>query len=196
MTLYILAGGCDHAYPEYWEKLSEIVLREVASPRILSCMFASDDHEVSNRFERYKSTFSQYFAQSEVTFAQHDEFYEQIKSSDMIYLHGGRTSRLLEAIPDYDRFKQAVEGKIVIGSSAGANFLSTVCYSPSRKENLRSSGILPVASIVHYGVAEFEGQPISIQDWQDIRQALVDDLRGTLLPIALLPEGQFSVLVQ
>lgn len=126
MTLYILAGGCDRAYPEFWDRLSEVVLREVPSPKILSCMFASDEAAVEARFEGYKTTFARYFAESDVTLARHDVFYEQIKSSDVIYLHGGRTSRLLEAIPEYNRFRRAVEGKIVIGSSAGANFLSTV----------------------------------------------------------------------
>lgn len=195
MTLYVLAGGRDRAYPEFWERLSDLILREVQSPRIVSCMFASNEDEVKERFESYKSTFTQYFGQSEVVLARRNVFYEQIKSSDVIYLHGGRTSLLLQAIPEYDRFKQAVEGKIVIGSSAGANFLSTVCYSPSRNENVRSSGILPIASIVHYGIEEFEGKPISAQEWQDIRQALVTEV-GKSLPVVLLPEGQFSVLVQ
>ncbi len=195
MTLYILAGGCDRAYPEFWERLAEVVLREVQSPRILSCMFAHADDNVHARFEGYKSTFTQYFGQSEVTLARRDTLYEQIKSSDVIYLHGGRTSRLLEAIPEYDRFRRAVEGKIVIGSSAGANFLSSICYSPSTGNVLRTSGILPIACLVHYGIPEFEGRSIPMQTWQNTRQALVTEA-GEELPVILLPEGQFSVLVQ
>lgn len=195
MTLYILAGGCDRAYPEFWDRLSDIVQREVPSPKILSCMFASDEDTVEARFEGYKSTFAQYFAESSLTLARHDVFYEQIESSDVIYLHGGRTSRLLEAIPEYNRFRRAAEGKIVIGSSAGANFLSTVCYSPSSNAYIRASGILPVASVVHYGVAEFEGRLISPGEWQGVRKGLTEEVHGQL-PILLLPEGQFSLLVQ
>lgn len=195
MTLYILAGGRDRAYPEFWDQLSEVVQREVPSPKILSCMFASDEDAAEARFEGYKSTFAQYFAESSLTLARHDVFYEQIESSDVIYLHGGRTSRLLEAIPEYDRFRHAVEGKIVIGSSAGANFLSTVCYSPSSNVYMRASAILPVASVVHYGTAEFEGRLISADEWQRVRNGLTEEVQGQL-PVVLLPEGQFSLLAQ
>lgn len=189
--MFILAGGNDSNHPAYWDKLSAIVGKEVASPTVLSCLFARPQATRAEAASRFDALFHDRFSAAAVLFADADDFYEQIDQADVIYLHGGRTSLLLEAIPDAQRFKEAIAGKIVIGSSAGANYLSTACFSPSANKVVRGSAILNVATVVHYGAREFAGKPFSIQDWHQAAKSvteLADDK-----PVLLLPEGEFAI---
>lgn len=50
---------------------------------------------------------------------------------------------------DFD-FKKAFTGKTVAGESAGANCLSTFCYSKSGGGIIKGLGLVPVKMIPHY----------------------------------------------
>lgn len=191
--MLILAGGCDREYPSYWNNLSRVVLSEIDQPTILSCMFSQDLEGRSLRHEAFDRLFREYFGnQVSIAHATEENFYQQVADADVIYLHGGRTDKLLQAIPDIGKFKHAIKGKIVIGSSAGANFLSSVCFSPSRGEVMRGSGLVPFGVVVHYGIDSFENSTYTYEFWRSAANSVRDALKGGL-PI-LLPEGQFVVI--
>lgn len=193
--MFVLAGGSDSAYPAYWERLAAVIKKEVARPRILSCLFARPEAARPEARARFDDKFHELFGTETIVISADEEnFYTQIAEADVIYLHGGTTKLLREAIPDIDRFRQQVKGKIIVGSSAGANFLSAACFSPSANETMRSSGIASVGVVVHYGVEQFDGRTFTRQDWQSVtRQAA--ELAGEL-PLLLLPEGEFSIVYE
>lgn len=192
--MWILAGGCDRDYPDYWRNLSEVVLRELDTPAILSCMFSQDMEERSSRHTAFDDHFKNYFGEAcVIEHAKEDIFYEQISRASIVYLHGGRTDRLLSAIPDIEKFRHAVAGKIVIGSSAGANFLSKACFSPSKNQTMRGSGLVPAGVVVHYGIDSFEDTTYPHGFWHEATRQVRKELGGEL-PLILLPEGQFVVI--
>lgn len=193
MTMFILAGGNDSAYPDYWQRLAGVIKRETANPTILSCLFARPEEARAEARARFGVKFREIFGEkSSVIFAEEENFYEQIARADVIYLHGGRTQLLKQAIVDVERFKQAISGKIIVGSSAGANFLSTACFSPSLGESMLGSGIVNVGVVVHYGAEQFDERKFTMRDWQEFTSQVANLSDG--LSLLLLPEGEFSIV--
>lgn len=192
--MIVLAGGCDRKYPDYWQRLSEVVLREVEQPVILSCLFSNEKERRAEKYKLFDNYFKQYFGDdASVLHAEEEMFYDQLASSNILYLHGGRTEMLLAAIKDVNRFRTAIRGKVVVGSSAGANYLSTTCYSPSAQRVLSGSGTVPVGVIVHYGIDQFEETMYTHEFWRSAARDVREQLGGEK-PLLLLPEGQFVIV--
>ena len=94
----------------------------------------------------------------------------------------------------FTSLKEAFEGKVIVGSSAGANYLSSVYYSPSKNLVGHGSGLVDVATLVHYG-ADSDGE-ISLSEaaWSSALDR-VKEVSGKDRPILLLPEGTFNVFL-
>lgn len=195
MTKYILAGGCDRLYPDYGSRLAEVILREVEKPTILSCMFSQEPDRRAQKHEHFDEWFVKYFG-SQIKILHEDEssFFQQLNEADVVYLHGGTTRTLLENLPNFKRFKEAVSGKIVIGSSAGANYLSSVCYSPSINQTMEGTGIVDVGVVVHYGIEQFDDTKYSYEQWQNAAREV--EMKAKDRPTLLLPEGTFAIIKQ
>lgn len=196
MTKFVLAGGCDRKYPRYWRELSREILTDFPEPKILSCLFAKEVTGRSEKHEQFDALFTQYFGSNvEVVRAAESSFFEQIKNADIVYLHGGKTQLLLDAIPDIETFVKAIENKIVIGSSAGANFLTKTCYSPSASKVINATGILNIGAVVHYGIDQFEDKLYSKEFWNNAVSSVRVEL-GKEIPVLLIPEGTFTIVEQ
>lgn len=193
MTKYILAGGCDRLYPEYFTQLARVIQAEVARPKLLSCWFSNHADEAEERFPAYREQMLTFFADgTEIVKAEKATFIDQIADADVVYLHGGHTDVLFEAMAEYGDLKSAFEGKIIVGSSAGANYLTRVGFSPGKNMPVDGSGILDIAVIVHYGSMGFNGRTYEPEFWVDAAKR-VREYSGSD-QILLLPEGSFSVI--
>lgn len=195
-TTFVLGGGNDRETEEFGDKLIEIVRLQVGEPRILSCFFARDESHWEKSAEAWRS-WLQHYLKDNFTYdvAQKDTFVEQVGASNVIYLHGGTTAYLESALSQYPSLRDSFEGKLVIGSSAGANFLSTVYYSPSKNAVGYGSGFVDVASVVHYGASDDGEVSLSSAEWHNV----VDRVReksGDARPILLLPEGSITIFTQ
>lgn len=196
MTTYILAGGNDRsADPAYGDRLAVVVRNIVEKPVILSCFLSWPTDLQHEHWEDYVPWFKQKFGDVEVLEATQDNFYDLAKRADVIYLHGGRTKELLAHLPDFEKSKQAFEGKIVVGSSAGANYLSSHCISMSEGFNVvPGSGIVGQPVMVHYRTKQFEGTSYASTDWTRAESELSKLSEGR--SIICLPEGSFAVIVR
>lgn len=193
MTTYILADGADESYPEYIAQLSRVVHAEIARPRILSCGFSSDDSKAEEKFPKRKKIFEEKFGNiSEFVMAKKDSFIEQVRAADVVYFHGGSTNSLVDAMQAYPNIQKEYAGKIIIGSSAGANYLSSCGFSPSVNGVGQSGGIVEVAVVVHYGSLGFNGMTFEPGYWQRAVEA-VRNASGKN-EVLLLPEGTFAVI--
>ncbi len=193
MTMYILAGGGDSSYPEYMTQLSRVVHAEVARPKILSCGFSSEDSQAEEKFLKRKELFEEKFGGiAEFVMAKKDGFIEQVRAADVVYFHGGSTRSLVDAMQAYPAIEREFIGKIVIGSSAGANYLSSCGFSPSISAVGQSGGIVDIAVVVHYGSSGFNGMAFNIDYWQHAAEA-VRNASGKR-EVLLLPEGTFIVI--
>lgn len=193
MTLYILAGGADGDHPEYMAQLSRVVHAQVARPTILSCGFSSSDAQAEEKFPKRKRMFEKMFGEfAEFIMATKEGFVEQVRAADVVYFHGGSTNSLVDAMQAYPGIKEEFTGKIIIGSSAGANYLSSCGFSPSIGDIGQSGGIVDVAVVIHYGSPGFNGMTFDMDYWREATEA-VRKASGKS-EVLLIPEGTFTVV--
>lgn len=193
MTHYILVGGNDRAYDEYGENVSRVIRPLIKTPmKILSCQFAKNEEDWQKVFESWKSWFLKYLGDdAQLQLAAPETFLEQITWADVIYLHGGHTWKQEAMIKQYTDLEERFEGKIVIGSSAGANYLSKTYYSPSLDKIGHGSGIVPLNIIVHYGAGSDGEVAFTPSKWSQVVERMKSTIVGE--EITLLPEGEFVV---
>jgi hypothetical protein len=192
MTTYILAGGNDRGYDAYGKSLAKEVLARVSQPRILSCFFAQPEDIWQDKYDGWKQWFMTNFGGT-ITYslARTETFIEQVKHSDVVYIHGGENKLLMDTLNSYAQIETHFKDKIVIGSSAGANYLSKVYYSPSANKVDFGSGILDCLSVVHFG-ATFDGEvSLTKDEWNDVVTRVKNF--GASEKVTLLPEGEFVV---
>lgn len=188
-TTFILAGGNDRTTKGYGKHLADELAKHVSRPKILSCFFSAPESDWPTKAKDWKEWFSAHIAQPfTYDYAKRTTFLEQMDAADVIYFHGGDTALLLKTLPDTATLKAHFPGKVVIGSSAGANMLSTHYWSSSRGVLGQGRGILDVNIMVHYGS---DDKRIGA-DWKR-EEAEFQETIGTD-KIMRLPEGQFVVI--
>lgn len=180
-TKFILHGGFTPGQTgeDNSKFYSEILKDAPERTKILLVCFAKDTERVPIATAKVMAEFNKNKWQKEITFdiASEKSFVEQVKSADVIYLHGGRTLKLLDILKRFPNLKELFSGKTVAGESAGANVLGKFCYSPSADEIIEGLGVLQLKTVPHYS-EEYKGKLDSI---------------GQGLETLFLPEYQFKV---
>jgi len=77
-------------------------------------------------------------------------FEEDCRWADIIYLHGGKTAKLMGILSEYPDIKGIFSGKTVAADSAGAHALGALFYSKNSKTVGSGLGILPLKIMAHY----------------------------------------------
>jgi peptidase E len=198
MTTYILFGGNDREMTDAQNaKLRDAVLAKLngAKPKIASVMFANlrEDWEWKFR-DRRTPVFQRLFGENyEAHLVYPDQFRDEIKWANVVYLHGGDTTLLAYYLDKFKDLPEIFADKIVIGSSAGACYISAITWEGDwrfvRRDVCR--GLVKVASIPHFASAygaDFD--PRGAIDWPTAEKEL---RAATDLPIVKLPEGEFEM---
>ena len=194
MTTYILAGGNDRKYDDFPERLNEEIHRKIAKPRILSCFFSQPPETWQERYDDWSAWFSKLITGiGHYELAQQVNFRDQVNHCDVIYLHGGDTKLLQEKLQEVGVDRTIFKGKIVIGSSAGANCLSRNYWSSTRAEAWMGLGLVDRNVMVHYGASDLAGRQRSDEDWEK-EEAKFQSVIGSGERITRLPEAQFIVI--
>lgn len=81
-----------------------------------------------------------------------DEFVRQINDSDVIFINGGMRGHLKDTLLKIgvERFRQMIQGKTLVGISAGANILSKYYYSMVTGGIREGIGLLDIKLLTHY----------------------------------------------
>lgn len=160
-TKFILHGGftkgkTDEDNSKFY---SEILKDAPQKAKVLLVCFAKDDDRIPDATTRVTAEFNKNKGQKEISFeiATKEAFLQQIKLADVIYFHGGRTLKLLEALKEFPDFRNLFDGKIVAGESAGANVWGKYFYSPNADSIGEGLGFLPLKIIPHY-TEEYKGK--------------------------------------
>lgn len=193
MTKYILAGGNDRGFANYWEKLRLEVKKSVNGPAtFLSCQFSQPESEWDERFTSWKGWLENHFSKEyNYVLASKSVFRKQLADADLLYLHGGDTKSLKQRLESLNITKRDFKNKIVIGSSAGANYLSSKYWSSTNRAPGRGSGIVDVNIMVHYGSTDHDGIQRDQKMWEDEEKKFMDFAHsGNILR---LKEGEFEV---
>lgn len=193
MTKYILVGGNDLQSDNYGTQLAQEIYKSVeARPvRILSCLFATPPEFQPIAAKTWRPWFERHFGKDIVwSYALPERFEEQVRATDVLYLHGGDNNLLLETLGNYLWFPAALGDRIVVGSSAGANYLSKHFWTRRKQQISQGSGILPLSVMVHYG-ADDPDAPKTDWEWAEERLGSLSD--GMLVKIR---EGHFWIVEQ
>ncbi len=183
-TKFILHGGftlgkTDEDNSKFY---TEILKDAPEETKILLVCFAKDEEKVPIATTKVIGEFNKNKWQNKINFeiASEESFLEQIKSVNVVYFHGGKTLKLLEALKKFPNLKDLLNGKIVVGESAGANICGEFFYSPNADSVGEGLGFLPLKIIPHYS-EKYNGK--------------LDDV-GKDLKLLLLSEYEYKVFLK
>ena len=126
-TTFILHGGFAlNTIPENDAFYVEVLKHTDISVKILLVYFAKEEDRILKNKAEDITQFEKNKGGKELSFevASEKDFPEQVRWADVVYLHGGRTTKILPVLAKFPSLKEIFEGKIVVGDSAGANVLS------------------------------------------------------------------------
>ena len=180
---FVLHGGFTPKSKQGNDSFFKEILKNAPNySKILLVYFAKEsDRIVSNRQEDI-AQFEKNKGDKNISFevAGENIFLEQITHSDIIYLHGGSTVKLLNALKKYNNLKELFKNKIIAADSAGVNSISAYSYSQSADTIFKGIGLIPFKTICHY-----------TEKYKDKVDEL--DKHGKKLEFLLLPEYQYKV---
>lgn len=185
MTKYILHGGNTHTKSEDNKKFFQEIVKDIPSPvNLLIVYFSREENEWQELLKDDKENFTSANPGKIINFvlASKDKntFINQVKEAKAIYMRGGETILLIDALKDIKNLKELFKDKVIAGSSAGAYVLSRY-YIDSRNEMGEGLGILPIKTFAHYN---------------DARKDELDRLKShnEKLTTYALEEGKFVVI--
>lgn len=193
MTKYILVGGFVHKAPDEGKAFCEELVKGIDKKpvKILDCMFARKKEEWQEGMDSDNVFFLKFIKDFELELADPDKFTEQVKNSDVVYLKGGYTSLLVEALSKNESWINELGGKVLVGTSAGADAIAkyyTVLKTHRTGDGL---GLLPIKFIPHWN-SDYSDEEVKDIDWS----LELKKLKGYKeeLPIYTLGEGEFIVI--
>ena len=189
MVKYILAGGYLHKAPDGGKAFCGELIRGINKKpvKILDCMFARSLDSWEIKFKEDIEFFSKHIDNFEPTLASEENFVEQVKLADVVFLRGGQTELLLEKLNKAGNWIKELEGKTLAGTSAGGDVISKYSWNLDLKKIEECLGLLPVKFIPHWR-SDYDSPNI---DWEKAFQELKDYKED--LPIYALEEGEFKV---
>ncbi len=187
MTKYILVGGYVWKAEDGGKAFVQELVKGFDKPvKILDCLFASAPHEVENKFKEDRELFSKFDPDVKLELAIPEKFLEQLKSANVLFLKGGDTEQLMQALKKCGDWLAYLDGKTVAGTSAGAMALVKYSHALEKDKLIEGFGIVPLKIIAHW-----ESQIYDVS-WGKVLMELAS--HGEDLPIHTLREGEFIVI--
>jgi len=126
MTKFILHGGFNKEKGPIQEndKFFREILKDTSEDvKLLLVYFAERKEMVKLRIEQDKEQFNKNKRSKNIQFkiASEKNFIKDCKWADIVYLHGGRTVKLMRVLKKYEDLENVFLGKTIAGNSAGAN---------------------------------------------------------------------------
>ena len=153
MTKFILHGGFTREANELNDRFYQEFVKDLKEGgTVLFVYFAREKDEYQKLFKQDSTRVLETVGEKKLNaiLAEEENFIEQVKNADALFLRGGDTDKLKNTIKKYKEFPKAIEGKVVAGSSAGAYLFSTFHGSASFGGVHEGLGILPIRLICHY----------------------------------------------
>jgi len=191
MTKYIIVGGYVHKAKDEGKAFCEELIKGINKKpiKILDCMFACKKEDWQETIEKDNIFFSKFINNFKLEVANPDNFTEQVKNSDVIYLKGGYTSPLMELLSKDMNWIKELDGKVLAGTSAGADAIAKY-YSVLKTNRIGDGlGLLSIKFIPHW-MNDYSDEVRDI-DWDGELKKIKDYKED--LPIYTLQEGEFKV---
>lgn len=152
-TTFVLHGGFAAGIKQQSNAFFQEMLKGAPeNVKVLLVYFAEADEKVSLRTQQDTEELNanRGSKQLEIKVATADMFEKDCTWADVIYLHGGKTIKLVESLSKYPNIRDLFSGKIVSGDSAGAHALGKLYYSRNSKIIRDGLGIVPLKIMAHY----------------------------------------------
>ena len=155
MTTFILHGGnTGSPSPKNFELYQELANKTPNGGKILFIFFAQEESKWKQFLNYNKSNFKRTKIKKnfkfEIATPEKSRLTKQLDSADCIYIGGGTYNLLKNQLIKIKNLKGLLEGKTIMGCSAGANILSTYFYRNSKQRIEEGLGILPIKVFCHY----------------------------------------------
>jgi len=153
MTKFILHGGFARKDNELNHAFYKECVHDITNgANVLIVPFARQEGYTLESFTEQVDLFKAQAQNKNLNFilATEEKFPSQIKESNVIYLGGGSTRKLLSTLQKYPNIKTLMGGKTIAGSSAGAYVLVTFGASHSEEVVREGLGLVPIRLICHY----------------------------------------------
>jgi peptidase E len=153
MTKFVLHGGFNKERGFIEDAFFQEMLKDTpVNVKVLFVYFAEGEEMLQLRIAQAKEQFQKNkgVKSLDIKIASEDTFLEDCAWADIIFLAGGRTTRLMDALKKYPNLGQVFSGKVVGGDSAGVNALGHFFYSKSSKEIGQGLKLIPFKVVVHY----------------------------------------------
>lgn len=190
MIKFILIGGHIQKAKDEGRAFCDELVKDAKGKqiKILDCLFARPQHEWDTKFQDDKNFFQKYLQNFEIELATPENFLEQIKKSDIIFFQGGVPHQLMSIIATTGDWIKELDGKILVGSSGGADAICKY-YGVGKTSNIGEGlGLLPIKFIPHWKSDYALGVVINWNELFDKLKKYKEDLK-----IVTLGEGEFII---
>lgn len=194
MTKFILIGGHIYKASDGGKAFCDEVVKgiEHRPVKILDCLFARDPGDWEKRFEEDKEFFAQHIDHFLFELAIPEHFLDQVRDADVIFFQGGYPANLLALLRVSGDWTMELDGKVVIGSSGGADALCKY-YGVGKTGRIGEGlGLLPIKFIPHWKSDSYSAG-IDI-DWDALHAKLKS--HNEELEIVVATDGEFVVIEQ
>ncbi len=163
-TRIILHGGNANRNTDkndlFYEEILQGVEREVV--RILCIYFARPHQRWDDSYDEDQITFRRIAREmgreieTKLATDDFDILASDIADADVVFINGGMKGNLKDVLLriGLDHFRRMVDGKTLVGISAGANILSVYYYSMAISGIREGTGLLPMKILTHYSEDE------------------------------------------
>jgi peptidase E len=163
-TRIILHGGNVNRVSESNDSFFRDIISGVENDpvKILCVYFARPEHRWDDSYEEdqypIRRIAKELDREVETMIATYDleDFTEKVAECDIIFINGGMKGHLKNVLLEIglERFRQMIEGKTLVGISAGANILSKYYYSMVIDGIREGTGFLDIKLLTHYSDEE------------------------------------------
>lgn len=193
-TRIILHGGnADNGSEKNAQFFSEILASiNKAEVRILCVYFARPEGRWEESYATDESAFKargiELGKDVDMILATYDtdEFVNEINQADVIFMNGGYRGFLKSTLLSIgvDNFKKMIQGKTLVGISAGANILSKYYYSLASRGIREGIGLLDIKLLTHSNDDDILNKEVLLAEYKED------------LPIWKIAEEEYIIISQ
>jgi hypothetical protein len=195
VTKYFLnSGGIGNSSDKGKAFFSDVLDGFGSNPKVLICNFAQPREDWEEKFiedkNYYKNNFSNEI-EPVLSLAFPEKFEDQIKETDVIYIHGGDDHLLQYWLKQFN-LPEIWKNKIVATNSASSHALSKFFWTCDWRQCMDGLGIIPIKFLAHFGLNYGEDDPRGKINWDEAYVEL-ENYKDKNLPIYALKEGEYVV---
>lgn len=193
-TKFVLHGGNISDSPDKGKGLFSELTKGLDDPKVLLCYFSRAREDWESDFDYHSQIINSFWDKKpKLGMAMPDVFEEQLKKSDIVMFYGGDDELITHWARKIRYFAESLKGKIIGGSSAGADLFVKKYWTGDWREVRDGIGLVDANIMTHYGSAYGSDDPRGPIDWGEAEKELQKAI-GSNETILKIREGKFVTI--